>query len=65
VQVLREALTVDGLSMVQGAQAYIWGLDRRMVPIPGFKTIHPCKTTRVFWRQVRLARRKSAKWRRS
>jgi aryl-alcohol dehydrogenase-like predicted oxidoreductase len=25
--------------MAQGALAYIWGLDERMVPIPGFKTV--------------------------
>jgi len=25
--------------MAQGALAYIWGLDDRMVPIPGFKSI--------------------------
>jgi aryl-alcohol dehydrogenase-like predicted oxidoreductase len=39
VDALREALTVGGRSMAQGALAYIWGLDERMVPIPGFKTI--------------------------
>lgn len=25
--------------MAQGAIAYIWGLDERMIPIPGFKTV--------------------------
>jgi aryl-alcohol dehydrogenase-like predicted oxidoreductase len=25
--------------MAQGALAYIWALDKRMVPIPGFKTV--------------------------
>lgn len=39
VQALREVLTVGGRSMAQGALAYIWGLDERMVPIPGFKTV--------------------------
>ena len=39
VESLREALTVGGRSMAQGALAYIWGLDERMVPIPGFKTV--------------------------
>jgi aryl-alcohol dehydrogenase-like predicted oxidoreductase len=39
VDALRELLTADGRSMAQGALAYIWGLDERMVPIPGFKTV--------------------------
>ena len=39
VEDLREVLTSDGRSMAQGALAYIWALDERMVPIPGFKTI--------------------------
>lgn len=39
VQALREVLTSAGRSMAQGALAYIWGLDARMVPIPGFKTV--------------------------
>jgi aryl-alcohol dehydrogenase-like predicted oxidoreductase len=43
VQALREALTVGGRSMAQGALAYIWGLDERMVPIPGFKTVQQVK----------------------
>jgi aryl-alcohol dehydrogenase-like predicted oxidoreductase len=25
--------------MAQGALAYIWGLDERMIPIPGFKSV--------------------------
>ena len=25
--------------MAQGALAYIWALDERMVPIPGFKSV--------------------------
>jgi aryl-alcohol dehydrogenase-like predicted oxidoreductase len=25
--------------MVQGALAYIWALDPRMIPIPGFKSV--------------------------
>jgi aryl-alcohol dehydrogenase-like predicted oxidoreductase len=29
--------------MAQGALAYIWGLDERMVPIPGFKTVEQVK----------------------
>jgi aryl-alcohol dehydrogenase-like predicted oxidoreductase len=39
VQALREILTTGGRSMAQGALAYIWALDERMVPIPGFKTV--------------------------
>ncbi|MFU8772399.1 MAG: aldo/keto reductase [Anaerolineales bacterium] len=29
--------------MAQGALAYIWGLDERMIPIPGFKTVEQVK----------------------
>lgn len=43
VDVLREVLTSGGRSMAQGALAYIWGLDERMIPIPGFKTIEQVK----------------------
>lgn len=39
VDPLREILTANGRTMAQGALAYIWALDDRMVPIPGFKTI--------------------------
>jgi aryl-alcohol dehydrogenase-like predicted oxidoreductase len=39
VNSLREVLTSGGRSMAQGALAYIWALDERMVPIPGFKTV--------------------------
>jgi len=39
VDVLREVLTSGGRTMAQGALAYIWALDERMIPIPGFKTI--------------------------
>lgn len=39
VQDLSEILTSGGRSMAQGALAYIWGLDKRMIPIPGFKTV--------------------------
>jgi aryl-alcohol dehydrogenase-like predicted oxidoreductase len=38
VEALRDLLTVGGRSMAQGAIAYIWALDERMVPIPGFKS---------------------------
>ena len=36
---LREILTSNGRTMAQGAVAYIWALDERMVPIPGFKSV--------------------------
>lgn len=39
VEALREVLTSSGRSMAQGAIAYIWGLDARMIPIPGFRTV--------------------------
>jgi len=39
VEDLREVFTSGGRSMAQGALAYIWGLDERLVPIPGFKTV--------------------------
>jgi len=39
VDALRDILTAGGRTMAQGALAYIWGLDQRMVPIPGFRTV--------------------------
>lgn len=39
VEALRPILTSGGRTMAQGAIAYIWALDERMVPIPGFKTV--------------------------
>lgn len=36
---LRDVLTSSGRTMAQGALAYIWALDERMVPIPGFKSV--------------------------
>jgi aryl-alcohol dehydrogenase-like predicted oxidoreductase len=39
VEALREVLTSRGHTLAQAALAYIWALDERMVPIPGFKTI--------------------------
>jgi aryl-alcohol dehydrogenase-like predicted oxidoreductase len=36
---IRDILTSDGRTMAQGALAYIWALDERMVPIPGFKSV--------------------------
>ncbi len=39
VDALREVFTSNGRTMAQGALAYIWALDGRMVPIPGFKSV--------------------------
>jgi aryl-alcohol dehydrogenase-like predicted oxidoreductase len=36
---LRDVLTQNGRSPAQGALAWIWALDERVVPIPGFKTV--------------------------
>lgn len=38
VEALRDVFTAGGRSMAQGAIAYIWALDERMIPIPGFKS---------------------------
>jgi aryl-alcohol dehydrogenase-like predicted oxidoreductase len=35
----RDILTSKGRTMAQGALAYIWALDERMIPIPGFKSV--------------------------
>ncbi len=39
VDEIRDILTSQGRTMAQGALAYIWALDERMVPIPGFKSV--------------------------
>jgi aryl-alcohol dehydrogenase-like predicted oxidoreductase len=39
VDALRDIFTANGRTMAQGALAYIWALDERMVPIPGFKSM--------------------------
>jgi aryl-alcohol dehydrogenase-like predicted oxidoreductase len=39
VDEIRDTLTSNGRTMAQGALAYIWALDERMVPIPGFKSV--------------------------
>ena len=39
VDEIRDILTSDGRTIAQGALAYIWALDERMVPIPGFKSV--------------------------
>jgi aryl-alcohol dehydrogenase-like predicted oxidoreductase len=43
VEELRGILTSNGRTMAQGALAYIWALDERMVPIPGFKSVQQVK----------------------
>ena len=39
VDEVRDIFTSGGRTMAQGALAYIWALDDRMVPIPGFKSV--------------------------
>ncbi len=36
---IREILTSNGRSLVQGALAWIWARSARTIPIPGFKTV--------------------------
>jgi aryl-alcohol dehydrogenase-like predicted oxidoreductase len=43
VEAIREVLTQDGRTLAQGSLAWIWALDERMVPIPGFKTVQQVK----------------------
>jgi aryl-alcohol dehydrogenase-like predicted oxidoreductase len=43
VEALRELLTQNGRTLAQGALAWIWSLDKRMIPIPGFKTVKQVK----------------------
>jgi aryl-alcohol dehydrogenase-like predicted oxidoreductase len=43
VDEIRDMLTSNGRTMAQGALAYIWALDERMVPIPGFKSVQQVK----------------------
>lgn len=40
---IRDILTSNGRTMAQGALAYIWALDERMVPIPGYKSVKQVK----------------------
>jgi aryl-alcohol dehydrogenase-like predicted oxidoreductase len=39
LEAIREALTADGRTLVQGALGWIWARSRRTLPIPGFKTV--------------------------
>jgi len=43
VQTLRQVLTRDGRSFVQGALGWIWARSPRTVPVPGFRTIEHVK----------------------
>jgi aryl-alcohol dehydrogenase-like predicted oxidoreductase len=43
VDAIRDILTSHGRTMAQGALAYIWALDERMIPIPGFKSVQQVK----------------------
>jgi len=36
---IRDALTADGRTLVQGAIGWIWARSERTLPIPGFKTV--------------------------
>lgn len=36
---IREALTSDGRTLVQGALGWIWARSERTIPIPGFKSV--------------------------
>jgi aryl-alcohol dehydrogenase-like predicted oxidoreductase len=36
---IRDILTSNGRTLVQGALAWIWGRSERTIPIPGFKTV--------------------------
>lgn len=39
LEAIREVLTMDGRSLVQGALAWVWGKSEHTLPIPGFKTV--------------------------
>lgn len=39
VDAIREVLTSNGRTMVQGALAWIWACSYRTIPIPGFKSV--------------------------
>jgi aryl-alcohol dehydrogenase-like predicted oxidoreductase len=36
---IREILTSDGRTLIQGALAWIWARSEKTIPIPGFKTV--------------------------
>lgn len=43
VDAIREVMTANGHTLAQASLAYIWALDDRMVPIPGFKSVEQVK----------------------
>ena len=45
VEAVREALTVDGRSLVQGALAWSWSASPLSVPVPGFRTVEQVEST--------------------
>lgn len=36
---VRELLTVDGRSLIQGALGYLWAIDPAIIPLPGIRTV--------------------------
>ena len=44
---IRESLTADGRTLVQGALGWIWARSERTIPIPGFKTSRRSRRTRA------------------
>lgn len=36
---VRELLTSDGRTLVQGALGYLWTVDPAMIPLPGVRTV--------------------------
>ena len=43
VAAIRDILTTDGRSLVQGALAWLWARSGRTIPIPGFKSVKQVK----------------------
>ena len=43
LEAIRELLTVNGRTLVQGALGWLWAFDPNLVPIPGFKTVEQVK----------------------
>ncbi len=39
VDAIREVLTQDGRTLVQGALGWLWGRSEKMIPIPGIRTV--------------------------
>ena len=43
IESIREILTSDGRTLVQGALCWIWGKSNNSIPIPGFKSVKQIK----------------------